>query len=181
MTHNLQDTMALLTRTPSALNTFLRDLPSAWTETNEGDNTWSVHTVIAHLIHCEHEDWMPRVRMIFETGESLPFPPLDRDGHQSYGQGRSLGQLLDQFSSTRSRNLDALGALHLTPADLALRGTHPSFGTVTLSQLLATWATHDLTHLHQISRVMAYQYREAVGPWSQFLGVIKCAGHSSAA
>ena len=52
-------------------------------------------------------------------------------------------------------------------------------GAVTLSQLLATWAAHDLTHLHQLSRVMAHQYREAVGPWSAYLGVLQCAGHSS--
>ncbi len=181
MEHNLQNTFALLARTPAAFDTFLRDLPAVWTETTEGEGTWSVHTVVAHLIHCEHEDWLPRAKTILKTGEAIPFTPFDREGHRRYSTGKSLAQLLDQFAIIRSQNLDALRALNLTFEDLGLRGIHPTFGTVTLSQLLATWATHDLTHLHQISRIMACQYRETVGPWSQFQGVMKCAGHSAAA
>lgn len=91
----------------------------------------------------------------------------------------SPGQLLDEFARLRSENLRDLRALNLRPEDLARRGRHPALGAVTLSELLATWAAHDLTHLHQISRVMAHQYRDAVGPWSAFLGVLHCAGHSS--
>src|SRR5580700_3967106 len=117
--------------------------------------------------------------MILEKGESQPFTPFNREGHRPYAQGKSLAQLLDEFATLRSENLDALRALNLTPTDLSLRGTHPTFGPVTLSQLLATWATHDLTHLHQISRIMAFQYRTAVGPWVRFLGVMQCTGHSS--
>src|SRR5258708_32230673 len=92
---------------------------------------------------------------------------------------RSLEQLLDDFARLRSENLAALQALDLQPEDLARRGKHPALGTVTLSQLLATWAVHDLTHVHQLSRVMAHQYRDAVGPWSAYLGVLHCAGHSA--
>jgi hypothetical protein len=181
MAHNLQNTIALLARTPSALDTLLRDLPSMWTEANEGDGTWSVSTVIAHLIHAEHDDWMPRATVILQSGETQPFPPFPRDGYLHFEQGKSLAQLLDDFANFRAKNLDALRALNLTPADLQQKGRHPSFGTVTLSQLLATWAAHDLTHLHQISRIMAYQYREAVGPWTRFLGVMQCSGHSASA
>jgi hypothetical protein len=61
----------------------------------------------------------------------------------------------------------------LTQHDLALEGEYPEFGPVTLRQLLATWVPHDLAHLGQISRVMAKQYREAVGPWRRYLGVMK--------
>jgi hypothetical protein len=179
MNHNLQNTIALLARTPAVLDTFLRDLPEMWTQTNEGEGTWSVHTVVAHLIHCEDEDWMPRAKIILQPGGTKAFAPFDRDGHQRYSPGKSLGQLLDEFAKLRVLNLDELRALNLTPEDLNLRGTHPTFGSVTLSQLLATWATRDLTHLHQISRIMAYQYRETVGPWVQFQGVMSCKGHSS--
>jgi hypothetical protein len=93
--------------------------------------------------------------------------------------GKAFPQLLDEFARVRSENLDELRALNLRPEDLERRGRHPAFGAVTLSQLLATWAAHDLTHLHQISRVMAHQYGQAVGPWSAYLGVLQCAGHSS--
>jgi hypothetical protein len=67
----------------------------------------------------------------------------------------------------------------LKPEQLELRGRHPSLGAVTLSQLLAAWAAHDMTHLHQVSRIMAHQYREAVGPFAAFLGVLKCEGRSA--
>lgn len=181
MIQNLQQTISLLSRTPSALDALLRDLPEAWTLTNEGDGTWSAFEVVGHLIHAERADWIPRARMILEFGESRPFAPFDQAGHTREVQGKSLGQLLDTFARVRSENLEALRAMNLRGPDLDRRGRHPVFGAVTLSQLLATWAAHDLTHLHQISRIMAHQYRDAVGPWSVFLGVMKCDGHSSSA
>jgi hypothetical protein len=179
MEHNLADTISLLTRTPAALNALLRDLPDSWTLRNEGENTWSALEIVGHLIHGERTDWMPRARMILQFGEAKPFEPFDRWGQAREIQGKSLGQLLDEFARLRSENLGELRALNLRQEDLARFGRHPALGRVTLSELLATWAAHDLTHLHQISRVMADQYREAVGPWSRYLGVLQCAGHSS--
>jgi hypothetical protein len=179
MKHNLQHTILLLTRTPSALNAFLRDLPETWTLGKEGENTWSPYEIVGHLIHGERTDWMPRVKRVLVSGEAQAFDSFDRLGHISESRGKSMEQLLDEFARLRSENLAELRALNLQPEDLQRRGRHPAFGTVTLSQLLATWAVHDLTHLHQISRVMAHQYHEAVGPWSAYLGVLQCAGHSS--
>jgi len=179
MQHNLQNTISLLTRTPAALNTLLRDLPETWTFRNEGENTWSAFDIIGHLNHGERTDWMPRLKVVLQFGETQAFEPFDRQGHAREIQGESLAQLLDEFARLRSENLAELRALNLRQDDLERRGRHPALGVVTLSALLATWAAHDLTHLHQISRVMAHQYREAVGPWSAYLGVLQCAGHSS--
>jgi hypothetical protein len=179
MEHNLNHTVALLSRTPAALSALLRDLPEEWTLRNEGEKTWSPYDVVGHLIHGERTDWMPRAKRILEAGESRAFDPFDRWAQERESRGKALGQLLDEFSELRAQNLVELRRMNLQPADLERRGKHPALGIVTLSQLLATWAAHDLTHLHQISRVMAYQYREAVGPWSAFLGVMQCAGHSS--
>jgi DinB superfamily len=179
MDHSLQQTTSLLTRTPTALNALLRDLPDEWSMRNEGDNSWSAFEVVGHLIHGDRTDWMTRAKMILQLGESQPFPPFDRFGHIRESEGKSLNQLLDEFALVRSDSLRQLRELNLRPKDLELRGRHPALGTVTLSQLLATWAVHDLTHLHQLSRIMAYQYRDAVGPWSQYLGVLQCSGHSS--
>jgi hypothetical protein len=179
MEHNLSHTISLLTRTPAALNALLRDLPEAWTSRNEGENTWSAFDVVGHLIHGERTDWMPRARIVLQFGETKAFEPFDRGGHVRESQGKSLAQLLDEFSHVRSQSLAELRALNLRPEDLKRRGRHPALGVVTLSELLAAWAAHDLTHLHQISRIMAHQYREAVGPWSAYLGVLQCAGHSS--
>jgi len=179
MEYNLDDSIALLARTPAVLNALLRDLPETWTMRNEGERTWSTYDVVGHLIHGERTDWMPRARRILEFGESRAFEPFDRWAQERESEGKSLGQLLDEFARLRSENLAALRSLNLQPKDFARRGRHLALGMVTLSELLATWAAHDLTHLHQISRVMAHQYREAVGPWTKFLGVMQCAGHSS--
>ena len=179
MEHRLQQTIALLTRTPAALDALLRDLPESWTLRNEGEKTWSPFDVVGHLIFGERTDWMPRARMILQYGETRTFEPFDRWAQERESQGKSLGQLLDEFTHLRTRNLEELRGLNLRAEDLGRRGRHPALGVVTLSELLATWAVHDLTHLHQISRAMAHQYREAVGPWGAYLGVLHCAGHSS--
>src|SRR5215467_12033585 len=176
---SLAESIALLERTPATLNALLRGLPDIWVLRNEGKDTWSAFDIVGHLNVAERTDWMPRVRTILENGEARPFDPFDRFAQVRESEGKSLEQLLDDFGRLRSESLAALEALNLQSADLARRGTHPALGPVTLSELLATWAVHDLTHLHQLSRVMAHQYHAAVGPWSAFLGVLKCAGHSA--
>jgi hypothetical protein len=179
MEQNLPDTIALLARTPAALDALLRDLPDTWTLRNEGEGTWSAFDVVGHLNHGERTDWMPRAKMILEFGETRAFESFDRWGQERESKGKSLGQLLDEFARLRAEGLAELRAMKLRPEDIQRRGLHPALGVVTLSQLLATWAVHDLTHLHQISRVTAHQYDAAVGPWQAYLGVLKCAGHSA--
>jgi hypothetical protein len=184
MEQNLQQTIALLSRAPDTFDSLLRGLPDALIHRNEGEGTWTAFDVIGHLAYCERTDWMSRTRQILSAkgNPEIPlFRPVDREGQRRESQGKSLGQLLDEFSRLRAQNLAELRSLDLTPADLALQGRHPAFGPVTLSQLLATWAAHDLTHMHQLSRILAHQYREAVGPWSAYLGVLQCDGHSSPA
>ncbi len=176
---SMAEAIALLTRTPATLNALLRGLPDIWAHSNEGKDTWSAFDIVGHLIVGDRTDWMPRVRTILEHGEARPFDPFDRFAQKKESEGKTLEQLLDAFARVRSESLAALQALNLQPADLARRGKHPALGVVTLSELLATWAVHDLTHLHQLSRVMAYQYRDEVGPWSAYLGVLKCTGHSA--
>lgn len=180
MQQNLSLTISLLSRTPAALDALLRDLADPWTSSNEGESTWSAFDIVGHLIHAERTDWIPRAKMILQHGETKTFEPFDRSGNPRESRSNSLSLLLDEFAALRLKNLEELRAMNLTSQNLARLGKHPRFGAVTLSQLLATWAAHDLTHLHQLSRVMAHQYREAVGPWIAFLGVLHCDAHSSA-
>ncbi len=168
--HNLNETVVLLAHTPDVLNALLRGLPDRWTMSNEGGGTWTPPQVVAHLIHAERENWIPRARVILEWGLAKPFPSFDREGSFRELSSRNLEELLDEFTRARTASLQELSAMDLSPIDLNKRGTHPALGTVTLSELLATWAAHDL---------MAVQYREDVGPWSKFLGVMQCAGHSA--
>ena len=160
----LEECVPILTRTPAALDTLLRDLPEPWTRATEGPGTWSPYDVIGHLIHCETDDWMPRLAIILEHGPSRPFDPFDREAQFRDSQGKSLAELLDKFTVLRRDNLDRLRALDLQPAQLELKGTHPALGPVTARQLLATWTAHDLGHILQITRVMAKRYQQEVGP-----------------
>lgn len=181
MRQNLDNSLALLARMPATLDALLSGLPVAWTQRSESEGTWTARDVVAHLVELERTDWMPRVHRILEFGEARAFDPVDRQAFQRNARGKSLASLLSEFATRRRKNLTAVRALRLRPRDFARRGRHPSLGTVTLSELLAAWAAHDLTHLHQISRILAFQYRDAVGPWDRFLGVLQCRGHSASA
>jgi hypothetical protein len=181
MTHELENTAALLANTPAAFDGLLRGLPDMWIRSNEGEGTWTVCDVLVHLIEADRVNWMPRAKHILAYGDAQPFRPFDREGGQDAIREKSVAELLDAFATQRSEKLVELRALNLQPSDLERHGHHPTFGGVTLSQLLATWAAHDLTHLHQVARIMAGQYCETVGPWKKFLGVLHCNGHSEPA
>jgi uncharacterized damage-inducible protein DinB len=172
MEYQIEDAIEILLRTPATLTALLRGLPGAWTKRTAGPDTWSAYDVVGHLLHGEETDWIARARIILEEGESRPFDSFDRTAMFEKYQGASLDQLLDAFAAARERNLATLDELDVTPEKLALKGTHPSLGTVTLSQLLATWVVHDLNHIGQIVEVMAHQYGEAVGPWRAYLAIL---------
>src|SRR5436190_1010254 len=139
----LDESIAILSRTPGALDGLLRGLPDVWTNATGGAGTWSPYTVVGHLNHGERTDWMPRLTSILEQGESRAFEPFDREAQFQESAGKSLGTLLDEFQELRRGNLERLRGLRLTEADLQKRGTHPEFGPVTVRQLLATWTAHD--------------------------------------
>jgi uncharacterized damage-inducible protein DinB len=178
MTPEAEQQIALLSPFPAALDAWLRTLPDSLAAANEGEGTWSAFDVVAHLIDAEVLDWIPRTKWILEHGDSKPFPPFDRGGHRRVRAGKTIPQLLDEFAQARSASLKELRDLNLQPEDFQRRGRHPVLGEVTLSQLLSTWVVHDLSHAHQIARVLAHQHLQAVGPWKRFLGVLQCEGHS---
>jgi len=168
----MADGVAILSRTPAALDALLRGLPDGWIAANEGDKTWSPFDVLGHLIHGERTDWVPRAKIILAHGEARPFDKFDRFAQFAESDGRTLGSLLDELASLRRENLRELASLGLTEADLDRRGRHPELGVVTLRHLLATWVAHDLDHVVQISRVLARQYSDEVGPWRAYLRII---------
>jgi transposase len=171
-TFALREATALLAATPRTLEALVGGLPDGWTDAREAEATWSPAEVVAHLIHCERTDWMPRLRIILEHGEARAFDPFDRDADLQQANPRSVHPLLDELTELRAHNVATLKALELTDADLERRGTHPEFGPVTARQLLATWVAHDFDHVMQIARVVGRQYTEEVGPWSAYLRVI---------
>jgi hypothetical protein len=162
---------AVLLRTPDTLRALLADLPDEWTMSDEGPGTWSPYQVVGHLTHIEEVDWMDRTAVILAQSEPRTFEPVDREAGVARFAGWSMNDLLDRFATVRSQNLDQLAAL-VSVNDLQLRGVHPEFGEVPLSELLATWVVHDFNHLGQIVKTMAKQYTEAIGPWRSLLPIV---------
>jgi uncharacterized damage-inducible protein DinB len=173
MNFTVEKSIELLERTPAILDTLLRGVSADWTENNEGGETWSAFDVLGHLVHGEKTDWIPRLEIILANGQERTFEPFDRFAQFEESKGKTLGELLDEFKSLRQKNIGVLRSKKLTGEVFEKRGFHPALGEVTLAQLLATWTVHDLDHLAQISRVMAKQYKEAVGPWAEYLGILK--------
>lgn len=172
MDYNLSEGVAVLERTPSVIRSMLSGLPDAWIERDEGPETWSPFVIVGHLIHGERTDWIPRARIILEQGANRRFTPYDRFAQFQESAGKPLATLLDEFAELRARNLATLRDWGVSDTQLELAGEHPEFGRVTLRQLLATWVAHDLGHIAQIARVMAKQYREAIGPWRAYLPIV---------
>ena len=172
MNFDVSEGVAVLERTPGTLRAMLSGLPEAWTSCNEGPETFSAFDNVGHLIHGERADWIPRAEIILAQGSNRMFEPYDRFAQKRESAGKSLAQLLDEFEQLRRENIAKLRSWQLTDDKLALTGEHPALGSVTLRQLLATWAAHDLGHIAQIARVMAKRYREDVGPWRQYLPIM---------
>lgn len=169
MRFDLDLALETLSRTPQVLEQLLRDLPDEWATANEGPQTWSPFDVVGHFIHGERTDWVPRARIILREGASRTFESFDRFAQYEASQGKTLDELLDTFAALRAHNLKQVGAMRLSPSDLKLKGVHPELGEVTLEELLATWMVHDLRHIGQIVEAMAWQFREAIGPWGAYL------------
>lgn len=171
--HTLQHTLDILERTPRVLDALLSDASEHWTHGRYGEGTWSAFEVVGHLIAAEKDDWMPRLRRILADGESRPFDPFAHNATAPQDGSVSLASLLVTFRAARETNLRDLRAMNLAPSDLARTGAHPALGRVTAAQLLATWAVHDLHHIRQISLAMAWQYRDEVGPWREYLNTLR--------
>ncbi|MFY0643452.1 MAG: DinB family protein [Bacteroidia bacterium] len=172
MNFSLDKSLEILTNTPKVVNAMLRGLSADWTMENEGGESWSAFDIVGHLIHGEKTDWVERTSIILKDGEPETFTPFDRFAQFEDSKGKSLEQLLNQFDALRSKNLAWIRALNLNEGDYNKIGIHPALGEATLSQLLSSWVVHDLSHIAQISRVLAHQYKDEVGPWKAYLKIL---------
>jgi uncharacterized damage-inducible protein DinB len=172
MNFKLDEALEILDRTPGVLTHLLSGLSEVWLRGNEGNNTWNALEVVGHLIEAEKDNWIPRIRSILlSKGEAQPFPPFDRFSH--LGKQMNIEELLLEFKKYREESIVQLKAAIHESANLEKTAIHPEFGTVTLRELLSTWVVHDLTHINQITRVLAKRYYEDVGPWKAYLSILK--------
>ena len=169
----LAEATQILRQTPATISALVAGIPECWLKCTEGGGTWSTYDVVGHLIHGELTDWIPRVRIILEHGEKQAFEPFDRSAQFREDQSRPISALLDQFAFMRAENVNILEGLNLSREDMARRGTHPELGAVTLGQLLSSWVVHDQSHVAQIARITAKQYCHEVGPWQQYMSILK--------
>ena len=172
MKFNIDKAMPILERTPTIVTMLLKHLDNDWIYNNEGPDTWSPFDVVGHYIHGEKTDWIPRLNIILGDQDDKRFVPFDRFAQFRDSKGKSLDELLDEFARLRNENIDKLKKVKLDEATLSKKGIHPAFGEVTLEQLLSSWVVHDLGHISQITRVLAKQYKEAVGPWTGYMGIL---------
>ena len=172
MKFNLKRSIEILERTPFVLENILQDISQEWAMTNEGKDTFSPYDVLGHLIHGEKTDWVVRLEIILSDKADKTFEPYDRFAQFTESKDKTLNQLLMEFKMFRIKNMERLNSKNLTENDMSKTGKHPVLGIVTLQQLLATWTVHDLSHIAQITRVMAKQYKEEVGPWINFLPIL---------
>ena len=172
MEYTLAQSIEILERTPGVLSALLGNLSDDWAKRNEGGESWSPYDVLGHLIHGERKDWIERMKRILESGVAKPFEPFDRFAMFEESKGKSMSDLLKEFSELRKANIDVLRQLYADDSVLELRGMHPALGEVSMRNLLSTWVVHDLGHLAQIARVMASQYESEVGPWKAYLPIL---------
>ena len=173
MDFNVEKSIEILERTPDVLITMLQDISPEWTTNNEGGETWSAYDVIGHLVHSDRISWISRIDLFLSDKEDRTFVQLNRFAQFEESKGKTLTQLLEEFRKLRRDNIKYLYSKNISDKDLERKCIHPAFGEVTLSQLLSTWVAHDLDHISQITRVMAKQYTSAVGPWAEYLKILR--------
>ena len=172
MNFDLNQTISVLEKTPGVLKQLLGSLSQEWTHKNEGRDTWSAYDVLGHLVHGEQTDWMPRLDIVLSDDGDKKFTPYDRFAQFETSKGKSMGDLLDEFELLRKQNLNTLKSKFLNTHDFTKEGVHPELGPVSLRQMLSAWVVHDLGHIAQVSRVMAKQYKDEIGPWTQYLTIV---------
>lgn len=173
MTFEIDKATQILSRTPQVIEALLKGISDDWLMNNEGENTWSAYEIVGHLIHGEMTDWIPRAKIILSNSPNKTFEPFDRFAQQRQGKARAMTDLLEEFKKLRTKNIKELLSFKIDEKTLKKKGIHPELGEVNLKELLSTWVVHDLGHISQISRVMSKQYKDEVGPWKEYLGILK--------
>ncbi|WP_026571916.1 DinB family protein [Sediminibacillus terrae] len=173
MNFQMKEAIEVLERTPHTVEAFLSGLSSSWLHCNEGEGTWTAFDVVGHLVEAEKTNWIPRIKTILAQGVDTSFPDFDRFSHLNQSTEKNIDQKLEEFKTLRGENISTVQKLVVSDEQFEWTGTHPAFGEVKLRELLSTWVVHDLTHIAQIVRVMAKHYRTDVGPWQEYLGILK--------
>lgn len=152
-----------LERTPLILEAMLRGVCEELLLHNEGENTWNTKQVLAHLVYMEQNNWCKKLGLLLNNTSCKTFDQYSvKQQFQELVQKNSK-QWLDEFIAIRTQSLQWLrqAQLNKLPVD-DVKGCLKQYGDITLRELLSTWVAHDLTHIHQISRIIAKNFKEVI-------------------
>ncbi|HEY1047140.1 MAG TPA: DinB family protein [Bacteroidia bacterium] len=172
MNFDLNQSLKQLGNNPSVFRSLLSPIKEEWLNVNEGEGTWTIKEVLAHLIVCEKTNWLPRIKLILSETQKT-FEPMDMSIHLEIAAENTIEELLQEFETLRASNISELASYNLSDTDLHKTGMHPKLGQVRLSEVISTWTTHDLSHLSQILRILAKQNQQHVGGFETYLRILK--------
>ena len=173
MNFQIDQAVEILSQTPATVKSLLENLSDEWTKSEANIENWTPFDIVGHLIHADETDWIPRAEIVLAQGENPTFEPFDRFAMFEKSKDKTLRELLEIFAERRAESLEKLRAMNLNADKLQLKAAHPELGEVSLEQLIATWAVHDLTHIRQIVTVLANKYAENVGAWKEYLSILQ--------
>ena len=140
--------LTALRRAPARLARALRRVPRRLVAGRPGRGEWAVAEVLSHLADAEIALAF-RIRKIAAEPRGV-LVAWDQERWADNGRYRRtpLREALATFAALRRSNLAYVG--RLSAAQKGQHGRHPEYGRLTIPQMLAHWAEHDLNHLEQI-------------------------------
>lgn len=133
---------------PARLARALRRVPRRLVARRPGRGEWAVAEVMSHLADAEIALAFRIRKIAAEPGSTLAAWDQDRWAEDGGYRRTPLREALATYTTLRRSNLAYVG--RLGSAARRQHGRHPEYGRLTIPQLLAHWAEHDLNHLEQI-------------------------------
>ena len=159
----VEHVQAVLSTTPERWLRLVSTLPIDLLTRPAAEGEWSALNCLQHLVDAERLVFPPRFRAFF-TGQA--FTDFDPNLPHTGPDAQTPQQLVAEFARHRQESLALLA--QVKDDDLGRTAQHPQFGTVTLAQMLNTWAAHDLNHTVQAERALMQPFMLSCGPWRAF-------------
>lgn len=159
----IEQVQAVLSTTPERWQRLVSTLPVDLLTRPPAAGEWSALNCLQHLLVAEQQVFPVRFRA-FLTGQD--FSDFDPDQPHAELDAQTPEQLVATFAQYRQESLTLFKQVkddHLTRTV-----QHPKLGTVTLTQMLHTWAGHDLMHTVQAERALMQPFMLGCGPWRAF-------------
>jgi hypothetical protein len=149
---NLAQTVSRLSGTAETIQSLVHHVEKEQAVWKPSTNEWSILEVINHLADEEDQDFRTRFDLILNQPDTT-WPAIHPSAwvtERAYNS-RDLSESLERFLLERDKSITWLKGL--ASPDLERSHVHPSFGTLSAGDLLASWVAHDLLHIRQLTRL----------------------------